>query len=74
MAEGVTTITLDELLRAIEAAKQRMSRANPHRLLFTQCQQALIQLATRVGEHSLSQEKDDAPPPEADAVGRIAEP
>lgn len=37
-------ITLGELLQSIDKAKQRMSRKNQHRLLFTQCQDALAQL------------------------------
>ena len=42
-----TDITLDELLENINRAKARMSRRNPHRLLFRQCQDALIQIAQR---------------------------
>lgn len=63
-----TDITLQELLLKTEKARQRMSARNPHRLLFRQCEDALIQLAVRVGE--LSQEKAHAPTPE-DSVGRI---
>lgn len=54
-----TDITLQDLLLNIEKARQRMSVKNPHRLLFRQCEDALIQLAVRVGE--LSEEKAHAP-------------
>lgn len=66
------TITLEQLLRDIEKAKQRMSSKNPHKLLFRQCQDALIQLAQRVGELSALQEAPNAPPPHA--VGRLVIP
>ena len=46
-----------------------MSHRNPHKLLLLQCQQALIQLAQRAGEHSASSETVNAPP-EAQPVGR----
>lgn len=60
-------ITLTELMVHIEKAKQRMSRKNPHRLLFRQCQDALIQLAERAGEPSQIREHA---PAQADPVGR----
>lgn len=64
-------ITLNELMVQIENAKQRMSRTNPHRLLFRQCQDALIQLAQRAGEPSQMREHA---PAQADPVGRQAQP
>lgn len=67
------TVTINELMLKIEQAKQRMSRTNPHRLLFRQCQDALIQLATRVGELSALQEAPNAPA-QTDPVGRIVIP
>ena len=63
-------VTLQELLLKIEKARQRMSAKNPHRLLFRQCGDALIQLATRVGELSEAQELQNAPT-RPHAVGRI---
>ena len=63
-------ITLRELLLKIEKARQRMSAKNPHRLLFRQCEDALIQLAQRVGEPSAIQESQNAPT-RPHAVGRI---
>ena len=41
-------ITLRELQLRIEAAEQRMSRKNPHRELFHQCSQVLVQMATHI--------------------------
>lgn len=61
-------LTLQELLLNIEKARQRMGTKNPHKLLFRQCEDALIQLAVRVGE--LEQETAHAPTPE-NAVGHI---
>lgn len=64
-------ITLNELMVNIEHAKQRMSRKNPHRLLFRQCQDALIQLAQRAGEPYQMREHA---PVQADPLGRYAQP
>lgn len=63
----LSEITLHDLLVDIERAKQRMSRKNPHRLLFRQCQDALIQLAQRAGEPSQMREHA---PAQADTLGR----
>ena len=68
------TITLQELLVQIEKARQRMSAKNPHRLLFRQCEDALIQLAQRVWELSAILEHNmESPnaPTRPHAVGRI---
>ena len=54
-------ITLEELLQNIDKAQRRMSQKNAHRVVLQQCHDALIQLATRVGELSAAQEVTDAP-------------
>jgi hypothetical protein len=64
-------MTLGELIEKLRAAQQRMSRKNAHRLLLMQCEDALIQLATRAGEPSV--EKDHALADE-NALGRQAQP
>ena len=58
-------MTVDELLVKISDAQGKMSRKNGHRLLLAQCGDALIQLATRVGELSVKETTDGAtdPPP-----------
>lgn len=45
-------MTVAELIEKLRHAAQRMSRKNPHRLLLVQCEDALIQLVMKVGEHS----------------------
>ena len=53
------TMTVDELLVKVRDAARKMSRKNPHRLVLVQCENALIQLANRVGELSAVKETPD---------------
>ena len=54
-------MTVAELVAKLRIAEGKMSRKNEHRLLLMQCEDALIQLAARVGELSVSQETPNAP-------------
>ena len=53
------TMTLDDLLLKVRDAYSKMSRKNAHRLVLVQCEDALIQLANRVGELSAVKETPD---------------
>lgn len=69
------TMTVDDLLVKVRDAERKMSRKNPHKLLMRQIQDALIQLAVRVGELSQLQESQHATLPTSEnAVGRIVIP
>lgn len=48
MADTGKIITLRQILNDIDAAVAVMSTTNPHRRLFLQCRQALMELARRV--------------------------
>lgn len=74
-------ISLDDLLQNVEKAKRRMSQKNQHRLLFMQCQQVMVQLATELAQLRAVLEGPLMPIPEnPDAlirrslVGELAEP
>ena len=41
-------ISLDELFQRIEAAQQRMSRKNPHRLLLHQCREVITHMSAGI--------------------------
>lgn len=62
------TMTVDALLVKVRDAQHKMSRKNGHRLLLAQVEDALIQLAVRVGELSATKELPNAPTRE-NAVG-----
>ena len=65
------TMTVDDLLVKVRDAQRKMSRKNAHRVLFAQVEDALIQLATRVGELSVKETTDGATDPQP--VGRSAQ-
>lgn len=54
-------VRVEDLVLRLNDAQQRMSKKNSHRRLMADCQEALIQLARRVGESSRSEERPDAP-------------
>ena len=64
-------MTLDDLLLKVRDAYSKMSRKNAHRLVLVQCEDALIQLADRVGELSVKETTDGATDPQP--VGRSAQ-
>ena len=64
-------MTLDDLLLKVRDAYSKMSRKNAHRLVLVQCEDALIQLADRVGELSVKETIDGATDPQS--VGRSAQ-
>ena len=66
------TMTVDDLLVKVRDAQLKMSRKNPHKLLMQQIQDALIQLATRVGELSAVKETTDGAT-DSHAVGHPAQ-
>lgn len=53
MADDAQWITVEELLQRIDAACDGMGAANPHKVLFKQCKEAITYLVVRVPDESL---------------------
>jgi hypothetical protein len=52
----MSQIQFGELVRKIEAANERMSVKNPHRLLLQQCLAAMLDLMKRVERQPIGEE------------------
>ena len=47
-------ITIEELVRRVDASIDGMAASNPHRILFQQCRVAIVYLAERVPDERLT--------------------